>query len=111
MTIGLKSIYREEWIFALVTGQKDLGQHDSCSLWRQEIKPRLHKRLFTTTGITIISVQGYQTGDQLTVQGIWAEALEWLRVKQTIGITCCVEELERWAQCTLRGLALVKFPA
>lgn len=108
---SLKSIYREEWIFALLAGHKDLGQHDSCLVWRQEVKPRLHERLFTTTGITMISVQGYQTGDQLTVQGIWAEALEWLRGKQTVEISCCVEELEHWAHCILRGLALVEFPA
>lgn len=112
MTIGsLKSMYREEWIFALLAGHKDLVQHDSCLLWRQEVKPRIHESLFTISGIAMISIQGYQTGGQLTVQGIWAEILEWLRGKPKIGITCCVEGLENWARCTLRGLALVEFPA
>lgn len=107
----MKGIYREEWIFALLTAQKDLGRHDSCSLWRQEVKPRLHERLFMTTGMTIVPVQEYQTGGQLTVQDIWAETLEWLRGKQTIRMVCCVEALEHWALSTLHGLALVEFPA
>ena len=107
---NMQSIFREEWIFALLAGQKDLGRHDDCLFWRETIKPRLHERLFTTTGIAVISVQGYQIGDQPTVQSIWAEALELLQGERAIGIACCVAELEHWAHCTLHGLALVQFP-
>lgn len=108
LTIGVQGIFREDWIQALLVGQEDLGRHDFCILWCEEVKPRLRERLFTPTGLALISV--HQTGDRATVQSIWAELIEWLRGDETNGIACCVAELEHWARCTLKSLARVQFP-
>lgn len=76
--------------------------------WREQVKPRLRERLFTPTGLAVISV--HQSGDRATVQSIRTEVIEWLHDEEAIGITCCVAELENWAHRTLQELALVQFP-